>query len=103
RFHTDQRRIVKTGLVVRAARLEHRLSLAHRQHLATNPRAAVRDMGIWVVELDVAATSDACSVDGAYFPQPYCSQPVIGFVRTPRSRRENFTLLHELGHHLVRL
>jgi hypothetical protein len=94
---------MKTRLTAAAARLEGGLSLALRRQLATDPLGALRDMRLRVVELQAVATSETCSVDGAYFPAPYSPLPTIGYVPTPRSRRENFTLLHELGHHLIRL
>jgi hypothetical protein len=94
---------MKTLLGPAVVRLETRLPAALRSGLAIDPHGALSEMGLTVVEMSRVATSEACSVDGAYFSETYGPKPAIGYVRTPGSRRENFTLLHELAHHLVRL
>lgn len=60
-------------------------------------------MGLRLVAADAAETSETCSCDGFYIPEPYAPSPTILYAPTPRSRRESFTLVHELGHHLIRL
>lgn len=90
------------GIVSAALRLVGQLTPDRQGELAVAPVATLREMGLTVCELDATFTSEGCSCDGAYFPEPYAPRPTIGYVRTPRSRREAFTLLHELGHHLVR-
>lgn len=46
------------------------------------------------------AGSGTCSIDGAYRPGP---PPRIEFATDTSARRRHFTLLHELGHHLIEL
>jgi Zn-dependent peptidase ImmA (M78 family) len=80
-----------------AKRLEAALSPATRRELASSPLAGVRGAGVRVRAVATSDATDECSCDGAYFHD----QRAICYVATPRSRRENFTVLHELGHHLV--
>lgn len=94
---------MKQRLVEAAARLRESVLPELRARLAATPVRALQHMGIRVHALDALATSEACACDGAYFPEPYAPVPTIGYVSTPGSRREKFTLLHELGHHLLRL
>jgi len=93
---------MKLGVVPSALRLLERLQSDQRRRLAVHPVAALHELGVTVFELGERQVSDRCSCDGAYFPVPRAPRPAIGFVRTPGSRRENFTLMHELGHHLIR-
>ena len=94
---------MKFSLAAAALRLELGLSAAQQRRLSTDPVSALREMDLHVAALEGSFISETCSCDGAYFPEPYAPHPTIGYVRTPGSRRENFTLLHELGHHLIRL
>lgn len=80
-----------------AKRLEAAISLEARRELASSPLTAMRAAGILVSAVPSSDATDACSCDGAYFHD----QRAICYVATPRSRRENFTVLHEFGHHLV--
>ncbi len=80
-------------------RLEKTLPDNTREELARDPVAAIERLGIRVVTLSTPFPSDECGCDGVYFPEP---RPTIAYTPTQRSRRENFTLLHELGHHLIR-
>ncbi len=82
---------------VYAKRLEAALSPATRRELASSPLAGVRGAGVRVRAVPSSDATDACSCDGAYF----YDQRAICYVATPRSRRENFTVLHEFCHHLV--
>lgn len=68
-----------------------------RRELASSPFAGVRGAGVRVRAVATSDATDECSCDGAYFHD----QQAICYVATPRSRRENFTVLHEFGHHLV--
>jgi IrrE N-terminal-like domain len=94
---------VKERVAASAVRLAGGPSPERRGQLAINPVAAIRDMGVMVAEMPPASTSEACSCDGAYFPATPATEALIGYAKTPGSRRENFTLLHELAHHLIRL
>lgn len=84
------------------ARLVASLPAETRFRLAHEPIPALEGMGVCVLELDSGLRADVCSCDGAYFALPYVTRPTITYLRTPGSRRQHFTLLHELGHHLVR-
>lgn len=79
--------------------LEH---LDHTVHakLAANPLAALRDdLSLRVKAVDYLAQrrDDGGACDGVSFLQ----DGVILYAPTPHSRRDNFTLAHELGHWLV--
>ncbi len=91
--------------VAPALRLIERLSAEQRRGLSEDPVAVLGDLGILVVAADPGNTLEKCSCDGWYVPADYAPglRPTIVYVRTPHSRRESFTLLHELCHHLVRL
>lgn len=65
--------------------------------LAADPIAAVA-VHVPVHAVTINPATDECTCDGAYLQD----QGVICYVPTPNSRRENFTVLHEFGHHLVR-
>ncbi len=64
---------------------------------------AIRELQLWseleVVSLSEDSTSD-CSIAGLYLHDT--DPPRIGIVRSNSRARENFTALHELGHHLQR-
>ncbi len=81
-----------------ARRLEAGLGQNLRNRLATDPRLAIQGVGVRVLPLAVPALTDDCSCDGVFYPFP---SPAIGYTAT-QSRRENFTLLHEFGHYLIR-
>jgi hypothetical protein len=80
-----------------AKRLEAALSPETRRQLATSPLEGVRGTGLRVGAVSGSDATEVCSCDGAYFHD----QRAICYVANPGSRRENFTVLHELGHHLV--
>jgi Zn-dependent peptidase ImmA (M78 family) len=84
-------------------RLARRLATAlgddQRTALSGDPRGFLQAMGIRVRPLQHVPASEMCACDGAYFPYPF---PNIAYAPTPGSRRQNFTLAHEFGHHLIR-
>jgi Zn-dependent peptidase ImmA (M78 family) len=82
-----------------AQRLELSLGPETRSQLSKDPRAAIEDLGVRVVAFENVWANEECGCDGVYFWEP---RPTIAYLPTPGSRRENFTLLHELGHHLYR-
>lgn len=82
-----------------AKALEQALDEDDRVTLARAPLGALRDLGIQVIATKLPGTTDECGCDGMYVSRP---RPTIVYVPTPNSRRENFTLAHELGHHLIR-
>lgn len=84
---------------VLARRLEASLDKPLCRRLAQDPLAAIQLLGIVVRPMSIAGVTEDCSCDGAFFSRP---RSAIGYLPTPGSRRENFTLLHELGHFLVR-
>jgi hypothetical protein len=68
--------------------------------IAVNPLTVLRnDLGLQVEAVDhlVRRRDDGGACDGMSFLQ----DGVILYASTPHSRRENFTLTHELGHWLV--
>ena len=76
-----------------------RLSPKHREQLALDPRSTIQvELGLEVRELGVSVgreTGGAC--DGMSF----LDDGVLLFRPSPTSKRENFTLCHELGHWLI--
>lgn len=76
-----------------------RLSPKHREQLALDPRSTIQvELGLEVRELGVSIgreTGGAC--DGMSFLE----DGVLLFRPSPTSKRENFTLCHELGHWLI--
>jgi hypothetical protein len=80
-----------------AERLQGALSADALAQLAVDPIAAVASH-LRLRAVAVGPTTEECSCDGAYLPE----YGAICYVPTPNSRRENFTVLHEFGHHLVR-
>lgn len=67
---------------------------------AANPLRVMReDLGLTVTAAEhlAASRADGGACDGLSFLQ----DGVILYASTPRSRRENFTLAHELGHWLI--
>ena len=82
-----------------ATTLEGRLGDSHLKELSRDPARAIRSLGIRIKASEVPRETDECGCDGMYVRG---SPPTVIYVPTPRSRRENFTLAHELGHHLVR-
>lgn len=81
-----------------ARRLVAQLDDGARAQLAADPADGVGTFGLRIHALDLGAAHDECTCDGAYFP----GLRAICYVPTPSSRRENFTILHEFGHHLAR-
>lgn len=76
------------------------LSDAVRRRFAENPLQVLRvDLGLTVDAVDHLADrrNDGGACDGISFLE----DNVIFYAPTPHSRRENFTLAHELGHWLV--
>lgn len=77
-----------------------RLSPAVRERFRDEPRATmIEDLGMRVRAVDAPAQArdDGGICDGT----SYLDDGVVLYVHTPHSRRENFTLAHELGHWLV--
>ncbi|MCU1579996.1 MAG: hypothetical protein JWP19_2200 [Rhodoglobus sp.] len=74
---------------------------AIRDRLEAGP---VAELGTWsdleIAYIDFAAQSPDCTIAGAYVDT--IEPPRIGIVPGTFSRREAFTALHELGHHLQR-
>lgn len=70
-----------------------------RQLVASDPLAALGQYGLTVsaVHSLSEARRDGGSCDGMSFLR----ERVVLYAPTPNSRRENFTLTHELGHYLV--
>lgn len=70
-----------------------------RDLLAADPPGALAQLGLQVVAVDEVKPQrgDAGACDGTSF----LDDGVILYARTPNSRRENFTLAHELGHFLI--
>ncbi|SDN07783.1 hypothetical protein SAMN04488074_13346 [Lentzea albidocapillata subsp. violacea] len=71
-----------------------------RGRFAANPLGVLRDdLGLTVTAVDHLASrrADGGACDGVSFLQ----DGVVLYAPTPYSRRENFTLAHELGHWLV--
>jgi Zn-dependent peptidase ImmA (M78 family) len=87
------------GLESLAQALEEMLDEKTRRDLAILPAKAVRALGLTVLPFALPSMGDPCSCDGAFWGSP---RPTIAYRPTPGSRRENFTILHEVGHHLVR-
>ncbi len=79
--------------------LEDSLTPEARSGLSKNPKAAIQGLGVRVMAFENVWANDECGCDGVYVWEP---RPTIAYLPTPGSRRENFTLLHELGHHLYR-
>jgi Zn-dependent peptidase ImmA (M78 family) len=82
-----------------ASELEASLGSETRAELAKDPKGAIEGLGIKVIVFNMDWASEECACDGVYSWQ---LRPTIAYLPTPGSRRENFTLLHELGHHLFR-
>lgn len=81
-----------------------RTALAHvpsdvQLQFASAPTAALRSLGLKVQRLTAPPTprADGGACDGVSF----LDDNVVMYVTTPHSRRENFTLAHELGHWAV--
>lgn len=79
--------------------LEQRLADSYLEQLGRDPVGAVRSMGIRIRAGEVLSVTDECGCDGMYVRG---SPPTILYLPTPGSRRENFTVAHELAHHLIR-
>ncbi len=66
--------------------------------------APLVELGTWpdleVKYIDRSAQSPDCTIAGAYIDT--VEPPIIGIIEGSYSRREAFTVLHELGHHLQR-
>ena len=90
---------MRNGYRALARKLEGSLDERLRRGLARDPRLSIQGLGIVVEPMPITGITEDCSCDGAFFSRP---RPVIGYLPTPESRRENFTLLHELGHFLAR-
>ncbi len=82
-----------------ARQLGATLGARERAALASAPRAFLEARGIRVRPLRDAPASELCTCDGVFFELP---SPNIGYLPTPGSRREYFTLVHEFCHCLVR-
>lgn len=72
---------------------------ATREHFAADPLQALRSLGLVVEAVDgpVNSRADGGLCDGTSFLR----DGVVLYRPSPNSRRENFTLGHELGHYLV--
>lgn len=74
---------------------------AQRDHLHNDPLAAVCAWpGVRVVFRDEPAKRSGCGIDGFY--DDGVDPPHITITRSLSERRQAFTALHELAHHLVR-
>lgn len=71
-----------------------------RAQFAADPAGVMRaDIGLTVMRVE--ELSDTRSDGGACDGMSYLQDGVVFYAPTPHSRRENFTLAHELGHWLV--
>lgn len=75
-----------------------------RELLADGPQEAVESLfGINVtVHPAEHRTAGSCGVHGLYTPATDGSPPKIELTKSLSRRRDGFTILHELGHHLIR-
>ena len=72
-----------------------------RERLAAAPISEIQSWPeLEVAYIDMVARSSECTIAGAYIDS--VEPAVIGIVSGTFSRRESFTALHELGHHLQR-
>jgi hypothetical protein len=91
-----------TTAAVQAAATDHLLALLQARYpetaalAAANARAAVAAVPDVELIEDFSITSRGCPIDATYEKDP----PRIKF-RPSYNRRDNFTLLHELGHHML--
>lgn len=70
-----------------------------RERFADNPYQALSSMGLTIEAVDELV--DTRPAGGACDGTSILQDGVILYTPSPRSRRENFTLGHELGHYLV--
>lgn len=66
-------------------------------HAAINPNAALASIPDLHVVVDNATRNPTCPIDGTYDP----ATATIRYRQTGNPARDHFTLLHELGHHLL--
>ncbi len=69
------------------------------QNLATAPIDAARHIDNLTIVTDGTVRHPACPIDGTYDPQTH----TITYRETQSQGRNNFTILHELAHHLLAL
>ena len=87
--------------VAEARRLLEQFSPAERQRLAEDPASTVKEFFDVEVTLRPARTrASDCTVEGTYNPGP---PPSIVAASDVAQERTSFTILHELGHHLIEL
>lgn len=87
----------------RVERMHQLLTQRDTDSIAQLHLDAIRELQLWseieIVPLQEGTDSD-CSIAGLYLDDT--APPRIGIVRSNSRARENFTALHELGHHLQR-
>ena len=83
-----------------ARRLLAQIDAAGFEYLAEDPASAVEALfGVEVVTCRPSTVSaQGCAVDGTYHPNP---SPTIRVANDVPLTRQRFTVLHELGHHLI--
>ena len=83
-----------------ADRLVASLESATRELLSRNPKeAATSCFGLCLSE--ASTLGQRRGADGWCDGLSFTEEGVVLYAATPRSRRENFTIAHEIGHHLV--
>ncbi|MFI8696797.1 MULTISPECIES: ImmA/IrrE family metallo-endopeptidase [Dietzia] len=78
-----------------AARLIAECTTFNLSALASDPLETLSGSGVLRIEIEQGLVNTGCGGGGYYRPSP----PTI-HLHPATSRRDNFTLLHELGHHL---
>lgn len=81
-------------------RLLATLPVARSHDFANDAEAAFAVQYPEIALVAVPAGSGTCAIDGAYRPGP---PPTIEYAMDTSAERRHFTLLHELGHHLIEL
>lgn len=88
-----------TTRTAQAQRLVKAISSSQRSIIAMNPRSGIETLGYTVVA-EPALTSRR-GAGGMCDGLSFAEHNVVMFAPTPGSKRENFTLLHEVAHILV--
>ena len=77
-----------------------------RRALAQDPETSIPllfpPLSLRALSSSVDGLPEECSCDGYYEAELLPDRPIIIYRRDVSSRRVRFTLLHELGHHLIR-
>jgi IrrE N-terminal-like domain len=84
-------------IAVELLEMERQRGVVSIAELSADPFAALHDSGEVDIDYD-SAPPDGCSVIGYYRPKP----PTIYVQAALSAERDNFTVLHEYGHHVQR-